>query len=420
MYALIDASGMYASCEKIFDPTIRKRPVVVLSNNDGCIVATCPIAKKMGVPKFGPYFKIKDQLDRAGVVARSSNYELYADISSRMMELCASFAPEQHIYSIDECFLRFDHYIPPEGWHELGMKIRRKVWKEVRLPVGVGFGPTPTLAKTANHASKKLPGFSGVAVIDNDQIRKQILQQMEIRDVWGVGRRIGERLNLLGVKTAWQLAQTKPALMKKHFSILIANTAEELNGLTRVSWDDVRSPKKQIYSTRSFGQRITGLTDLKQALATHATIAAQKLRTQESATSNIIVFAHNSIHDKESFFKRSAFHQFATPTCDTAVIVKVTSQLAEQIYQAGIRYYKAGIGLLEISTATPYQPDIFTPSADQPELMRCLDQINSKYGRDTLHLARQGIQQNFKMKRELLSPRYTTRIEDVPIIRCSE
>lgn len=419
MYALIDASGMYASCEKIFDPTIRKRPVVVLSNNDGCIVATCPIAKKMGIPKFGPYFKIKDQLDRAGVVAKSSNYELYADISSRMMELCASFAPEQHIYSIDECFLRFDHYIPPEGWNELGMKIRRKVWKEVRLPVGVGFGPTPTLAKAANHASKKLPGFSGVAVIDNDQIRKQILQQMEIRDVWGVGRRIGERLNLLGVKTAWQLAQTKPALMKKHFSILIANTAEELNGLTRISWDDVRSPKKQIYSTRSFGQRITGLTDLKQALATHATIAAQKLRAQESATSNIIVFAHNSIHDKESFFKRSAFHQFATPTCDTAVIVKVTSQLAEQIYQAGIRYYKAGIGLLEITTATPYQPDIFTPSADQPELMRCLDQINSKYGRDTLHLARQGIQQNFKMKRELLSPRYTTRIEDIPVVDCS-
>ncbi|WP_415892046.1 Y-family DNA polymerase [Neptuniibacter sp. PT8_73] len=418
MYALIDASGMYASCEKIFDPTIRKRPVVVLSNNDGCIVATCPIAKKMGIPKFGPYFKIKDQLDRAGVVAKSSNYELYADISSRMMELCASFAPEQHVYSIDECFLRFDHYIPPEGWYELGMKIRRKVWKEVRLPVGVGFGPTPTLAKAANHASKKLPGFSGVAVIDNDQIRKQILQQMEIRDVWGVGRRIGERLNLLGVKTAWQLAQTKPALMKKHFSILIANTAEELNGLTRISWDDVRSPKKQIYSTRSFGQRITGLTDLKQALATHATIAAQKLRAQESATSNIIVFAHNSIHDKESFFKRSAFHQFATPTCDTAVIVKVTSQLAEQIYQAGIRYYKAGIGLLEISTATPYQPDIFTPCADQPELMRCLDQINSKYGRDTLHLARQGIQQNFKMKRELLSPRYTTRIEDIPVIGC--
>ncbi|WP_415900565.1 Y-family DNA polymerase [Neptuniibacter sp. QD48_11] len=251
MYALIDTSGMYASCEKIFDPTIRKRPVVVLSNNDGCIVATCPIAKKMGIPKFGPYFKIKDQLDRAGVVARSSNYELYADISSRMMELCASFAPEQHIYSIDECFLRFDHYIPPEGWYELSMKIRRKVWKEVRLPVGVGFGPTPTLAKAANHASKKLPGFSGVAVIDNDQIRKQILQQMEIRDVWGVGRRIGERLNLLGVKTAWQLAQTKPALMKKHFSILIANTAEELNGLTRISWDDVRSPKKQICYTRN-------------------------------------------------------------------------------------------------------------------------------------------------------------------------
>jgi len=418
MYALIDASGMYASCEKIFDPTIRKRPVVVLSNNDGCIVATCPIAKKMGIPKFGPYFKIKDQLDRAGVIARSSNYELYADISSRMMELCASFAPEQHIYSIDECFLRFDHYIPPEGWYELGMKIRRKVWKEVRLPVGVGFGPTPTLAKAANHASKKLPGFSGVAVIDNDQIRQHILQQMEIRDVWGVGRRISERLNLLGIKTAWQLAQTKPALMKKHFSILIANTAEELNGLIRISWDDVRSPKKQIYSTRSFGQRITGLTDLKQALATHATIAAQKLRAQESATSNIIVFAHNSIHDKEDFLKRSAYHQFATPTCDTAVIVKVTSQLAEQIYQAGIRYYKAGIGLLEISTATPYQPDIFTPSADQPELMRCLDQINSKYGRDTLHLARQGIQQNFKMKRELLSPRYTTRIDDIPVIGC--
>ena len=418
MYALIDASGMYASCEKIFDPSIRKRPVIVLSNNDGCIVATCPLAKKMGIPKFGPYFKIKDQLDKAGVIARSSNYELYADISARMMDICSSFAPEQHVYSIDECFLRFDRYTPPEGWQELGMNIRRKVWKDVRLPVGVGFGSTPTLAKAANHASKKLPGFKGVAVIDNEQIRKQILKQMDVTDVWGIGRRIGKRLQVMGIENAWQLAQAKPALMKKHFSVLVESTVHELNGHIRLSWDDVRSPKKQIYSTRSFGQRITNLIDLRQALITHIGIAAQKLRKQNSATGNLLLFAHNSIHDRELFFRRSVLHEFSVPTSDTGVMAGIASQLAGQLFHKGVRYYKCGVGLLDISGATPQQTDLFTESKDRPQLMLCLDSINARYGRDTVHLAGQGINQKFSMRRELLSRQYTTRLSDIPVFTC--
>ncbi len=418
MYALIDASGMYASCEKIFDPSIRKRPVVVLSNNDGCIVATCPMAKKINIPKFGPFFKIKDLLDKAGVVARSSNYELYADISARMMDICSSFAPEQHIYSIDECFLRFDRYTPTEGWHELGMNIRRKVWKEVRLPVGVGFGPTPTLAKAANHASKKLPGFKGVAVIDNEQIRKQILKQMDVTDVWGIGRRIGKRLHDMSISTAWDLAQAKSALMKKHFSVLVESTVHELNGKVRLSWDDVRNPKKQIYSTRSFGQRVTSLQDLRQALVTHVGIAAQKLRQQRSVTGNLLLFAHNSIHDQEPFFRRSVLHEFAVPTADTGIMAGVASKLANQVFHKGIRYYKCGVGLLDITEATPQQTDLFIESKDRPELMLCLDTINARYGRDTVHLARQGVNQKFSMRRELLSRQYTTRLSDIPVFKC--
>lgn len=418
MFALVDASGMYASCEKVFNPSLRNKPVIVLSNNDGCIVACCPIAKRMSIPKFSAYFKLREELERAGVVPRSSNYELYADLSQRMMDTCARFAPEQHVYSIDETFLRYRNYVPRDDWLNHGMQIRRTVWKEVRLPVGVGFGPTLTLAKAANHASKKIEGYRGVAVIESEPEREYILRNMKTSDVWGIGRRISQRLALQGIESAWQLANAKPELMKKEFSILVANTVHELNAQPRFEWDQVQSPKKQIYSTRSFGQRVTRLVDLRQALVTHVGIAAQKLRRQNSLTCNLLVFAHNSIHDKEAFFRRSALHTFTIPTSDTGVMAKAASELAHQIFTEGVRYYKAGVGLLDISEAKPMQTDLFFQSADRPELMACLDSINSRYGRDTLHIAGQGIQQKFSMRRELLSPRYTTRLSDIPLIQC--
>ncbi|MEH6580143.1 MAG: Y-family DNA polymerase, partial [Amphritea sp.] len=291
MYALCDVNSMYASCEKVFDPSIRKRPVVVLTNNDGCICAACGIAKRMGIgKKFVPFFQVREDLERAGAVIRSSNYELYADLSSKLMDTCARFAPHSHVYSIDECFLYYgkhSSYSPPEGWEAHAKDIRRTVWREVRLPIGVGIGPTPTLAKAANHASKRIDGFLGVAVIENETIRRNILSQMDVTDVWGIGRRLGAKLNDLGIKSALQLANAKPGWIRKQFSILVESTVYELNGEVKLNWDEVRAPKKEIYSTRSFGQRITERDQLKFALATHAEIAAAKLRKQGSMANAI-------------------------------------------------------------------------------------------------------------------------------------
>jgi DNA polymerase V len=321
MYALCDVNSMYASCEKVFDPAIRKRPVVVLTNNDGCICAACSIAKKMGVgKKFVPYFQVKDQLEQAGAVIRSSNYELYAELSQRLMETCARFAPHSNIYSIDEIFLFYGKhttYTPPEGWIEHARNIRKTVWREVRLPIGVGMGLTPTLAKAANHAAKRIDGYNGVAVIDTEFTRKHILSNMKATDVWGIGRKLGARLKDLGILTALQLANQPPALMKKQFSILVESTVHELNNKVMLNWDDVRAPKKEIYSTRSFGQRITDLVQLRFALASHVEIAARKLRKQNSLAHSLTIFATSSPHDSNGYYRKSVFHHFSVPTSDS-------------------------------------------------------------------------------------------------------
>lgn len=425
MYALCDANSFYASCEKVFDPSIRNKPVVVLTNNDGCICAACGIAKQLGIgKKFVPFFQMADQLYKAGAVIRSSNYELYADLSQRMMDVCATFGPEQHIYSIDECFLKFslaDHsFIHNEtnnGWFEYARKIRRAVWQQVRLPIGVGIGTTPTLAKAANHASKRLKGFRGVAVISNDQQRQHILSNMAVQDVWGVGSKIAKRLALMGINNAWQLANCKPALIRKSFSVVLERTVRELNGEVCLNWDDVRSNKKEIFSTRSFGQRITDITELRLALSRHAAIAASKARAQKSLVKQMIIFAGSSPHD-ENYYKQSQLQRFVIPTNDTRYICQAAAYASEKIYQPNIRFYRCGVGLLELVDESSYQFDLFDQSKDNPKLMSCMDSINKRYGSDTLQLAGQGINRSWAMKRQFLSPQYTTRWRDLPKIQC--
>lgn len=265
MYALVDAVAFYASAEKVFDPAIRSKPVVVLTNNDGCICAVCPIARKLAIPKFQPYFQVKKILEDNQVVIRSSNYELYADLSERMMNVIGRFCDNQHIYSIDESFLNFTGFKKLiHDWHRYGHDIRRTVWRETKLPVGVGFGPTATLAKAANHAAKKLPGFDGVAVIDSEASRVAILKAMDVQDVWGVGRRLAKKLKAMNINTAFDLAEQDPRKIKRLFSIVLERTVNELRGKSCLAWDEVRQDKKEIFSTRSFGERITDATALKQ------------------------------------------------------------------------------------------------------------------------------------------------------------
>ena len=421
MYALCDVNSMYANCEKVFDPSIRNKPVVVLTNNDGCICAACGIAKRLGIgKKFLPYFQVKKELAAAGAIIRSSNYELYADLSQRMMDTCARFAPDINVYSIDECFLYYGKQAkaPALGWEALAAQIRHTVWREVRLPICVGVGPTPTLAKAANHAAKKVEGFAGIAILDNKDAQKVVLSQMAVTDVWGIGSRLGKRLNAMGVHSAWQLANRNPTQIRKDFSILVENTVRELNGEVRHSWDSVRSDKKEIYSTRSFGQRINEYNELRSALASHAEVVSAKLRKQKSLATSMTMFATSSPHDEEGYFKRSHFHRFTTATNDSRNIVRVTEEAMAHLFKAGVRYYKCGVGLMDLHNESLYQHDLFTPSNDSPSLMQCLDSINGKYGRATVHLAAKGFEQKFAMRRAFLSPQYTTRWSDIPKVVC--
>jgi len=418
MYALVDAVAFYASAEKVFDPSIRNKPVVVLTNNDGCICAICPIARKLGIPKFEPYFKIKGFLQKHGVVVRSSNYELYADLSERMMNVIARYCDNQHIYSIDESFLYFKNYGSLiTDWHQYGHEIRRAIWKETKLPVGVGFGITPTLAKAANHAAKKLSGYNGVAVINDVQSSKAILQQMDVNEVWGVGKKISQRLHQQGIQSAYQLSLQCSKAIRQQFSVVTERTVNELKGISCLSWDDIREPKQQIFSTRSFGQRIVDMYSLQAALTTHGVTVAKKVRRQSSLIKKLLIFASSSAHD-DNYYKQTLMYTFPVATDNSCDIAKAISQVLSTIFVEGIQFHRCGVGAVELESSVFLQPDLFIPDHANPLLMKCFDHINNRYGQGTLTLAVQGKSTPWQMKRHFLSPQFTTNWRDIPKINC--
>ena len=418
MFALVDANSFYCSAEQVFRPDWRGKPLIVLSNNDGCIVAANRQAKELGVPKFAPYFQVKDLCVKQGVIVCSSNYELYADLSMKMMNVIGRFAPDQHVYSIDESFLSFKQSYPAiKCLHSQGQLIRRAVWKETRLPVCIGIGATLTLAKVANHAAKKLPGYRGVCVIDNEQKRVNILQSMAVGEVWGIGRRISKKLALMNINTAFDLANMPNGLARKQFSIEIERTVRELNGQVCKVWDEARADKQQIFSTRSVGERIVDYDSLLQALSKHVAIAAAKARHQGSHCKTMMLFANNSPYDEHPVsFKVLVY--FTCPTHCTAELTKAMTEAAPKLFRLGVRYYKIGVGLINLTSQKHVQLDLFNPPKANPALMNALDGINQRYGTDTLFLAAQGIEHKWAMRRELLTPQYTTQWQSIPAIKC--
>ncbi|UTV26401.1 Y-family DNA polymerase [Photobacterium atrarenae] len=418
MYALVDANSFYCSAEQVFRPDWRGKPMVVLSNNDGCIVAANRQAKEAGVEKFKAYFEMRGLCEAKGVIACSSNYELYGDLSAKMMQVIGRFAPEQHVYSIDESFLAFhrcEQAIPDLVLH--AQKLRRAVWRECRLPVCVGIGPTLTLSKVANHAAKKVQGYQGVCVIRSEAQRKEILSQLKTSDVWGIGKRIAKRLEFMGINTALQLANMPPALARKSFNVEVERTVRELNGEACKGWDAARADKKQIFSTRSVGERITCPEYLRQALCKHAGVAAEKLRQQQSLVRVLMVFASNSPYDERpQGFKQ--VYRFAYPTDDTAVITKAVASLPNQVFVPGVRYYKIGVGLIDLVSGEHAQGDLFDESPSNPALMKVFDGLNQKYGSGSVFLAAQGIDPKWAMRREYLTPQYTTKWRDLPRVKC--
>ncbi|MCE2571823.1 Y-family DNA polymerase [Motilimonas eburnea] len=414
MIALTDVNSFYPSAEVVFEPHNRGKPLIVLTNNDGCVAALNRQAKELNIPRFAPYFQIKELCEKHKVIVRSSNYELYSDLSMRFASLISEYSPNVHIYSIDESFADLSGQ---KNLLQLGADIRRRIWTELRLPVCVGIGETITLAKAANHAAKKIRGYHGVCFIESSQQREAILSQMDVEDVWGVGRRIAKRLKLFNIHKAIDLAKWPPKHAKTNFNILLEQTVRELNGEPVKEWDTVRADKQQIWSTRSFGERITDIESLYQALAKHCAIAAKKLRDQGSVAQQLIGFAASSSFDEtpQSF---KILHRFEVPTNDTSVIAGAVRENIHQLFKPGVPYYRAGIGLVELRSECNVQLDIFAKDRSNPKLMQCLDAINNRFGNGTALLAGEGIEQKWDMRREYLSPQYTTNWRHIPKIRC--
>jgi DNA polymerase V len=419
--ALVDANSFYCSAECVFRPDWRNKGIIVTSNNDGVAVAVNSKAKALGIQKFKPYFELKEICDKYGIVVCSSNYELYSSISNSMMNIIGRFAPHQHIYSCDESFLSFKGCSSViDNYYEHGLKIRRAVWREARLPVCVGIGETLTLSKAANHAAKRIDGYnqSGVCVIDNDNVRIDILSRMPITAVWGCGDRLGKKLQTMcHIETALQLSRMPPKMARQQFGVEMERIVLELNGIPAKHWDEARADKVQIFSTRSVGQRITDIESLNQALVKHVVIAAAKARAQGSACSKLFMFASNSPYDEQSAGIKHLI-QFPAPTADTMVMASAVTSALARIYRQGLRYYKVGIGLLDLSPNRHTQLDLFNDSKDNPEVMRVLDQLNDRFGKDTLFLGGQGIDPKWAMRRQMLSPQYTTRWRDLPKLKC--
>ncbi|BCL74038.1 DNA polymerase V subunit UmuC (plasmid) [Vibrio nigripulchritudo] len=414
-YALVDANSYYASSEAVFQLELRRKGVIVLSNGDGVVVAANKIALAAGIKKFAPFHEVRELCDLHDIAYFSSNYELYADLSTRLMTVIGRFAPTQHVYSIDECFLSFKGCNVPDIKSH-AREIRKCVWRELRLPVCVGVGTTLTLSKLANHASKKVSGYEGVCILDSQAEVQRLLKQVHVSDIWGIGSRLATRMKWMGISTGYDFYIQRPAEMRKDFSIEVERVLLELRGIPSKTWDAVRADKQQIFSSRSFRNRIKDRISLEQAIATHANIAATKAREQQSQCGTMICFASNSAYD-ESPKNFKAIHRFAEPTSDSRVITKAAINLAEQLFVPGVDFYKIGIGLVDLTSAKNRQLSLFSP-VDDPACMETFDHLNRKYGRDTVFLAAQGINNKWAMARKYLSKQFTTNWRHLPRVKC--
>lgn len=414
MLALVDCNSFYASCEQVFRPDLRGKPVVVLSNNDGCIVARSREAKALGIPDLQAYFKVEHLLRRHGVAIFSSNYPLYGDLSRRVMTTLQPFATAIEVYSIDEMFLDMGGC----DYRELAPRIRAAVWRDVRIPVSLGLAPTKTLAKLANRVAKKAPACEGVCILDEPHKWRWVLERMAVREVWGVGPRLESRLGTLGIRTALDLARANPKVLRRHGSVNLERTIEELNGRPCLDLEELPPDKRQIYCTRSFGTKARALAPIQEAVAHYAARAAEKLRAQRHLARAVHVFMHTSPHEP-NYHSASAVLQLPCPGDDARVIVAAARRLARDLYRPGHAFLKAGVGLLDLIDRRHHQFDLLSPgqSARGDALMNTLDAINRKLGRGTLFVAGQGIERPWTMRQQHRSPQYTTRWGDVPRVR---
>lgn len=419
MFALADVNSFYASCEKVFRPDLRHKPVVVLSNNDGCVIARSSEAKLLGIKMGVPWFQLKTAQFPEPVITFSSNYELYASMSNRVMSHLEELAPRVEQFSIDEMFLDIRGIDSCIDFEDFGRQLREHVCSGTGLTIGVGMGPTKTLAKSAQWASKEWPQFGGVLALTrgNPKRTERLLSLQPVEELWGVGRRIGKKLNTYGITTALELARMNPAFVRKNFTVVLERTVRELNGEACISLEEEPPAKQQIVCSRSFGERITTYEALRQAICQYAERAAEKLRGERQFCRHIAVFVKTSpFANNEAYYGNVASEKLLLPSRDTRDIINAAVKALDRIWVNGHRYAKAGVMLNDFTPNGVAQLNLFDdvkPQARSEELMKVIDGINhSELGK--IWFAGRGIAPEWQMKREMLSPAYTTRWSDIP------
>ncbi|TXH90363.1 MAG: Y-family DNA polymerase [Rhodoferax sp.] len=430
MFALVDGNNFYVSCERAFRPSLKRHPVVVLSNNDGCAISRSNEAKELGIKMGQPWFECRELAEVYGVVALSANFTLYGDMSDRMMCTAAGLGHNQEIYSIDECFV--DMAGIRGDLTRRAQTMRTRILQHTGIPTGIGIAPTKTLAKLANHVAKsadRKPGsypaelarvcnLGALPASDLDAV----LAATEVGDVWGVGRRISKQLAAAGITNALQFAQLDPATVRRRWSVVLERTVRELQGQSCIRLEDAPPPKQEIAHTRSFGRPVRGLDDLIQAVTEFAARAASKLRRQSSLAGQVCVFIHTSPFRPPPHYSRSTSVPLRRPTANTQDLVHAAVLGLRAIYRPGFDYIKAGVMLLDLNDDSVEQLELQLDAApDQGgELMAAMDRINDRFGRGTITLASAGTrraERTWVLRQQLLTPAYTTSWDALPVAK---
>jgi len=419
VFALIDCNSFYASCERVFRPDLAKTPIVVLSNNDGCVIARSYDAKpfvKMGEP----YFQAKDRLRKHGVMAFSSNYALYGDMSERVMTLIESMVPATEVYSIDECFA--DLRGIQGNLTQFGRQVRARIFQCTGIPVGVGIAATKTLAKLANHTAKRLLEQTGGVVDICDPFKRDwVLRNTDVREVWGIGRRMTAHLEAMDIRTAMDLARANPATLRQKFSVVVEKTARELRGTPCLELDEAVPPKQEICCSRMFGKRLAELAPIKQAVATYVGRAAEKLRAQGSVCKRMRVSIRTGMFNPdEAHHAQGALVELPYPTCDTLLMTRLATDAVARVFRPGFRYSKAEVLLMDLRQPGEFSEDLFAlkQSVACDRLMQVMDDINERWGRGTMRAGSVPVSPDWGMRRDMMSQSYTTRIDQLWTVRC--
>ena len=421
--ALVDCNNFYVSCERMFNPGLEGKPVVVLSNNDGCAVSRSNEVKALGLKMGEPWFKMERLAKQHGIIAFSSNYTLYGDLSARVMSILSNFSPRQEIYSIDECFLDLDGF-DPQSLMAYGQTIRQAVKRNVGIPVCVGIADTKTLAKLANHCAKKgLAGENGVCdfgVLDRAQ-SKSLFSSIPVGEVWGVGRRITEKLLTMNINTVEALRSANQKTIREQFSVVLERTVQELNGIPCIELEDAGTPRQQIMVSRSFGSMVTEFDDLAESVSYFATKAAEKLRDDGSVAASVCVYVRtNPFKEDEPQYQRSMIVPLGQPSDGTMMLITAALTGLKAIYRTGYRYKKSGVLLMGLQSKGTVQATLFDDAAKQSKsdnMMHVMDSINRKMGQGSMTIAASGISHRWAMRRDRMSQNFTTDWNDLPVAK---